>query len=61
VWGALGTWVPFVPFGSSGTNGINVPQDYPVLNVADLWNDPHFRSRNTFIEVDHPLGFKDVI
>lgn len=33
----------------------------PVLNVADLLNDPHYRARNTFIEVVHPLGFEETI
>jgi benzylsuccinate CoA-transferase BbsF subunit len=33
----------------------------PVLNVADLLNDPHYRARKTFIEVQHPLGFKETI
>jgi crotonobetainyl-CoA:carnitine CoA-transferase CaiB-like acyl-CoA transferase len=33
----------------------------PVLNVADLLNDPHYKSRGTFIEVTHPLGFKETI
>ncbi|MEZ5532734.1 MAG: CoA transferase [Steroidobacteraceae bacterium] len=33
----------------------------PVLNVADLLNDPHYRARGTFIEVTHPLGFKETI
>ncbi|MCP4036855.1 MAG: CoA transferase, partial [bacterium] len=33
----------------------------PVLNVADLLHDPHYRSRGTFIEVDHPLGFRETI
>ena len=33
----------------------------PVLNVADLLRDPHYRSRGTFIEVIHPLGFKETI
>jgi benzylsuccinate CoA-transferase BbsF subunit len=33
----------------------------PVLNVADLLNDPHYRARSTFIEVTHPLGFKETI
>ena len=33
----------------------------PVLNVADLLHDPHYRARGTFIEVTHPLGFKETI
>lgn len=33
----------------------------PVLNVADLFHDAHFRARKTFIEVTHPLGFKETI
>lgn len=33
----------------------------PVLNVADLLHDPHYRARGTFIEVIHPLGFKETI
>ncbi|WP_168160010.1 CaiB/BaiF CoA transferase family protein [Steroidobacter denitrificans] len=33
----------------------------PVLNVADLLSDPHFRARSTFIEVMHPLGFTETI
>jgi crotonobetainyl-CoA:carnitine CoA-transferase CaiB-like acyl-CoA transferase len=33
----------------------------PVLNVADLLNDPHYKARRTFIEVTHPLGFKETI
>ncbi len=33
----------------------------PVLNVADLLRDPHYRARGTFIEVRHPLGFKETI
>jgi benzylsuccinate CoA-transferase BbsF subunit len=33
----------------------------PVLNVADLLNDPHYKARGTFIEVTHPLGFKETI
>ncbi|MEX1255385.1 MAG: CoA transferase [Dehalococcoidia bacterium] len=33
----------------------------PVLNVADLLNDPHYRARATFIEVTHPLGFRETI
>jgi benzylsuccinate CoA-transferase BbsF subunit len=33
----------------------------PVLNVADLLSDPHYRSRETFIEVRHPLGFSETI
>jgi benzylsuccinate CoA-transferase BbsF subunit len=33
----------------------------PVLNVADLLDDPHYRARGTFIEVRHPLGFSETI
>ena len=33
----------------------------PVLNVADLLDDPHYRARGTFIEVTHPLGFRETI
>jgi benzylsuccinate CoA-transferase BbsF subunit len=33
----------------------------PVLNVADLLHDPHYRDRGTFIEVTHPLGFRETI
>jgi benzylsuccinate CoA-transferase BbsF subunit len=33
----------------------------PVLNVADLLKDPHYRARDTFIEVKHPLGFEETI
>jgi benzylsuccinate CoA-transferase BbsF subunit len=33
----------------------------PVLNVADLLNDPHYRARGTFVEVEHPLGFRETI
>jgi benzylsuccinate CoA-transferase BbsF subunit len=33
----------------------------PVLNVADLLRDPHYRARGTFIEVQHSLGFRETI
>jgi benzylsuccinate CoA-transferase BbsF subunit len=33
----------------------------PVLSVADLLRDPHYRARGTFIEVRHPLGFRETI
>jgi benzylsuccinate CoA-transferase BbsF subunit len=33
----------------------------PVTNVADLWHDPHFRERGTFVEVAHPLGFRETL
>jgi len=33
----------------------------PVLNVGDLLDDPHYQSRKTFIQVEHPLGFKETI
>ena len=33
----------------------------PVLNVADLLRDPHYAARGTFIEVEHPLGFRETV
>ncbi|SMB22676.1 putative Succinyl-CoA:(R)-benzylsuccinate CoA-transferase subunit BbsF [Sterolibacterium denitrificans] len=33
----------------------------PVLNVADLLRDPHYQARQTFVEVTHPLGFKETL
>ena len=33
----------------------------PVLNVADLLSNPHYKARGTFIEVTHPLGFEETI
>ena len=33
----------------------------PVLSVADLLRDPHYRARGTFVEVRHPLGFQETI
>lgn len=33
----------------------------PVLNVGDLLQDPHYAARKTFIEVEHPLGFRETI
>lgn len=33
----------------------------PVLNIADLYNNPHWQARKTFVEVEHPLGFKETI
>lgn len=33
----------------------------PVLNVADLLTDPQYKARGTYIEVQHPLGFKETI
>lgn len=33
----------------------------PVLNVADLLRDPHYQARQTFVEVQHPLGFFETI
>jgi benzylsuccinate CoA-transferase BbsF subunit len=33
----------------------------PVLNVADLLNDPHYKARGTYVEVIHPLGFPETI
>lgn len=33
----------------------------PVMNVGDLLDDPHYRARGTFIEVQNPLGFTETI
>jgi benzylsuccinate CoA-transferase BbsF subunit len=33
----------------------------PVFQVADLLDDRHYRARGTFVEVEHPLGFKETI
>jgi benzylsuccinate CoA-transferase BbsF subunit len=33
----------------------------PVLNVGDLLTHPHYRARETFVEVEHPLGFRETI
>jgi benzylsuccinate CoA-transferase BbsF subunit len=33
----------------------------PVLDVSDLLADPHYRARETFVEVDHPLGYRETI
>ena len=33
----------------------------PVLNVADLLSNPHYKARGTFVEVTHPLGFEETI
>ena len=33
----------------------------PVLNVPDLLGNEQFRHRKTFVEFDHPLGFKETI
>jgi len=33
----------------------------PVLNISDLLNDPHYKERRTFIEIEHPLGFKETV
>ena len=33
----------------------------PVMNVADLLEDPHYRARGSFVEVRHPLGFEETI
>ncbi len=33
----------------------------PVLNVGDLLDDPHYKARGTYIEVTHPLGFRETI
>ncbi len=33
----------------------------PVSSIADLLLDPQFRARGTFVEVEHPLGFRETI
>ncbi len=33
----------------------------PVLAVADLLSNPQLQARNTFMEVTHPLGFRETI
>jgi benzylsuccinate CoA-transferase BbsF subunit len=33
----------------------------PVLNVGDLLHDPQYQARNTFVQVEHPLGFRETI
>lgn len=33
----------------------------PVLNVGDLLHDPQYRARDTFVQVEHPLGFRETI
>ena len=33
----------------------------PVLCIADLLDDPHYRARGTFVEVTHPIGFRETI
>ncbi len=33
----------------------------PVLCIADLLDDPHYRVRRTFVEVTHPIGFRETI
>ncbi len=40
--------------------GYGVPAA-PVFHVPDLLNDRHYRERGTFVEVEHPLGFKETI
>jgi len=33
----------------------------PVRSVGDLLDDPQYRERGTFVEIEHPLGFKSTI
>jgi len=33
----------------------------PVLGVADLYGNPHYQARGTFVGVEHPLGFRETI
>jgi benzylsuccinate CoA-transferase BbsF subunit len=45
---------------AAALQGRGVPAT-PVLNVADLLSDPHYKARGTFVEVQHPLGFMETI
>src|SRR5206468_2836113 len=29
---------------------------FPALSTAELYRDPHFRAREAWVELDHPLG-----
>jgi len=33
----------------------------PVMNCEDQYNDPHFRFKKTFIEMNHPLVGKEIV
>ena len=33
----------------------------PVMNCEDQYNDPHFRFKKTFVEINHPLVGKELI
>lgn len=33
----------------------------PVLNISDLLHNPHYQARGTYVELTHPLGFKETI
>ncbi len=33
----------------------------PVLDVPGLSSDPHFAARGIFVELDHPLGFRETV
>lgn len=33
----------------------------PALDVPGLSDDPHFRARGTFVEVEYPLGFRETV
>lgn len=33
----------------------------PVSHVPDLLEDPHYQARETFLEVEHPLGFRETL
>ena len=32
-----------------------------MLDVGDLLDDPQYRARGTYVEVEHPLGFRETI
>jgi benzylsuccinate CoA-transferase BbsF subunit len=33
----------------------------PLLDIVDLSDDPHFRARGTFVELENPQGFRETV